>query len=433
MSTATPLAANDKAANAAPADALQAWARTDWPGHAAPSPEQTAAFERFSALGLPHRRMEGWRWTDMRGALRAYAPDASTGATAESAPAAVIEPSIFAGLDPIEVLIVDGVVDLSALPNDMPSGLSIEVGPSQSLGAEFDDHGLAALTEAMSDGAVRIIVATGAPVERPILIRHICAGTSPAVAQTVSSVGENASATIIETFEGAGAFYSYTHKIEAAASSAVRRLVWQDVSADTVFNGLCTIAIGAEAKFEQTALATGGKLSRQETVLFYEGAAIEAHLNSAALLSDARHVDFTSRIMHRAEKCVTRQQHKAAVRDRGRAVFQGKFYVARGAQQTDADMQANALLLSDAAEANHKPELEIYADDVECAHGSTAGALDEEALFYLRQRGLSADAARGLLIKAFVGEAIDGLEEGEAAVFQAEIDRWLAGAGARAE
>ena len=116
-------------------------------------------------------------------------------------------------------------------------------------------------------------------------------------------------------------------------------------------------------------------------------------------------------------------------RDRGRNIFQGKFHVERSAQKTDARMTANALLLSDGAEANHKPELEIYADDVECAHGSTSGALDADALFYLRQRGLDEDAARALLIEAFLGEVIDGIDvDGVRDVFRARVNSWLEGA-----
>jgi len=130
--------------------------------------------------------------------------------------------------------------------------------------------------------------------------------------------------------------------------------------------------------------------------------------------------------VHKAPHCRTRQLHKGAARDHGRNVFQGKFEVEREAQKTDAKMTANALLLSDMAEANHKPELEIYADDVECAHGSTCGALDEDALFYLRQRGLDETAARALLVEAFVGEVIDGMDDDRLGdIFCTKVADWL--------
>ena len=173
-------------------------------------------------------------------------------------------------------------------------------------------------------------------------------------------------------------------------------------------------------------MSLGAKLSRNETHLQFNGTGAHASLNSAALLSGARHSDFTTNVRHRAESCQARQIHKGVARDSARNVFQGKFHVDRAAQKTDAQMTANALLLSDRAEANHKPELEIYADDVECAHGSTAGALDEDALFYLRQRGLSEETARGLLIEAFIGEVIDGVEDEKLRfVLQSRVHQWL--------
>jgi Fe-S cluster assembly protein SufD len=148
-------------------------------------------------------------------------------------------------------------------------------------------------------------------------------------------------------------------------------------------------------------------------------------MRSAAALSGARHADQTSLVAFNAVGGRTRQIHRAALKDRTRGVFQGKFLVARGSQQTDAEMNAGALLLSDAAEANHKPELEIYADDVKCAHGSTAGALDDDALFYMRQRGLSEHAARALLIEAFLGEVFDGLPAGIEHILRGQLSRWL--------
>ena len=144
-------------------------------------------------------------------------------------------------------------------------------------------------------------------------------------------------------------------------------------------------------------------------------------------LAAARHADATSLISFNATGCETRQLHRAAIRDRARGVFQGKFLVARGSQKTDAEMNAGALLLADTAEANHKPELEIYADDVKCAHGSTAGALDAEAIFYMRQRGLSEHAARALLVEAFLGEVFDGLPAGIEHILRGQLSRWLEG------
>ncbi|MDZ7628800.1 MAG: SufD family Fe-S cluster assembly protein [Parvularculaceae bacterium] len=188
---------------------------------------------------------------------------------------------------------------------------------------------------------------------------------------------------------------------------------------------MASIRLGEASRLDQTALIFGGKTVRMETRVACEGANARVSMRSAAALAGARHADATSLVEHKATGGETRQLHRAAIKDRARGVFQGKFLVARGSQKTDAEMNAGALLLSDTAEANHKPELEIYADDVKCAHGSTAGALDGNALFYMRQRGLSEAEARALLIDAYLGEVFDGLPAGLEHILRGQLGRWL--------
>ena len=191
-------------------------------------------------------------------------------------------------------------------------------------------------------------------------------------------------------------------------------------------NGICAAKIDGNAKFNQTSLSTGSRLCRHETHAHFWAPGSSASINSAALMAGERHSDFTSEARHIAPDCTIRQTHKGVAKDRGRNIFQGKFHVLRDAQKTDAKMTANALLLSDGAEANHKPELEIYADDVECAHGSTVGALDDDALFYLRQRGLDEADARTLLVEAFVGEVVESIaNDGVRKIFAARVNKWL--------
>lgn len=402
-------------------DALNNWFQGRW-ADCAQTEKRQAAFRRFSEVGLPHRRVEGWRWSDFSGALRNFAPAAN-----DQRYDAIYEPSLFAALKPIEITFVNGRIELPKTP--LPKGLKLAVNASTT--AAYDmvhglgDNGLISLNAAVSNEALELIVETGSKIDRPILVRHICSGTVPIFVQTIVRAGVNSTAKIIETFEGGGTFYSHSSILEIAARCRIDRLVLQDMDETSVIHNLCAGVLDTKSKFLQTALSTGSKLGRQETILHYNGNEIETELRSAALLSGNRHADFTSRIVHNAEACITRQIHKAAARDKGKAIFQGKFHVSRGAQKTDADMQANALLLSETAEANHKPELEIYADDVECAHGSTAGALDDDALFYLRQRGLSEASARGFLIKAFLAETIDTLDDISRSVFETHINDWL--------
>ena len=156
------------------------------------------------------------------------------------------------------------------------------------------------------------------------------------------------------------------------------------------------------------------------------GREVEAQLNGAYLLSGKRHTDMTSYIDLAAPNCVIRQAVKGVASDKARGVFQGKFHVRRPAQKTDAEMRHDALMLSDTAQIRAKPELEIYADDVECAHGNTLGALDEDALFYMRQRGISLAQAKALLTEAFVAGVFDGLEdEGLKESLLGKVRAWL--------
>ena len=152
----------------------------------------------------------------------------------------------------------------------------------------------------------------------------------------------------------------------------------------------------------------------------------EGHLNGAYLLSGKQHADTTSKIDHRVEHGRSNQTYKGVIADHGKGVFQGKIHVHPHAQKTDGYQLNQALLLSDHAEINSKPELEIYADDVKCSHGATVGQLDTNALFYLRSRGIPEAAARALLVQSFIGGTLDliGQEPVRAAFYQ-KVETWL--------
>lgn len=383
------------------------------------SDAQTAAFERFARLGLPNRKVEGWKWSDFNVALRKLEPVNEAGLEVD------IAPSPFAGLDPIEIRIIDGRIEPPA--EDMATGVRWGVLDSVATIPELETHAIASLNVAMARKAFGVEIFDDIAPARPILIRHVYSGAGFSFAQTLLRVGRRAKVDVIETYEGEGAgFYSHLNHVALRDEGRLRRYILHDASPANITHAICAVKVDEGARFEQTGLSMGGRLARHETHTHFWGKGASARIDSAALLSGERHGDFTSDILHIAGGCETRQLHKGVATDRGRNVFQGKFHVKRGAQKTDARMTANALLLSETAEANHKPELEIYADDVECAHGSTSGALDEDAMFYLRQRGLDERAARALLIEAFVGEVIDGVEnEKVREIFRARVDKWL--------
>jgi len=214
-------------------------------------------------------------------------------------------------------------------------------------------------------------------------------------------------------------------EVDVAAGGSLTRVVVQRAS-DAIILDAAHVTLGAGATFRQFALAEGGRLARVETHVTVEGAGAHIELNGLYLAGSAKHADLTSVITHKAPSATTRQLIKGVASKGGRGVFQGKIVVERAAQQTDARQYHHGLLLEAGAEVFAKPELMIHADDVQCAHGNTAGGLDESAKFYLRSRGVPEKQARAMLIEAFLLAALpDGLPTEIDAELRDCIGAWL--------
>ena len=200
----------------------------------------------------------------------------------------------------------------------------------------------------------------------------------------------------------------------------------QGDSIEAVNTNLVTMKLGRDSFYESFNMNTGGKLTRHEIHAMLEGENIECHFNGINLLKGGQHGDTTILVEHKAPHCQSNQFYRTILDDEARGVFQGKVHVHQIAQKTDGFQMSNALLLSEKTEMDTKPELEIYADDVKCSHGSTTGQLDEEPLFYLRSRGLSESEARQLLVQAFVDEVADEItDEDVQARVKEEAQAWL--------
>jgi Fe-S cluster assembly protein SufD len=188
--------------------------------------------------------------------------------------------------------------------------------------------------------------------------------------------------------------------------------------------------VGAHARFNTFLFTTGGAVVRNQLFLNFGGESTIANIRGASLLKGRQHADTTMVVDHAAVGCRSREVFKTVLDDESRGVFQGKIVVRPGAQQTDAKMASHALMLSEEAEADNKPELEIFADDVQCGHGATVGALDEDLLFYLRARGIPTAEAEALLIQAFVGDAVEGIEHaGLREALMEAVAAWLKARG----
>lgn len=214
-------------------------------------------------------------------------------------------------------------------------------------------------------------------------------------------------------------------RAHVAPGGRLARVVVQAETSDIVLDA-AYVRLETGAKFHQIVIAEGGKLARIETHVAVDGERAEVELNGVYLCGASRHADLTSVITHAAPSSETRQLIKGAARKGGRGVFQGKIVVERAAQKTDARQHHKGLLLEEGAEIFAKPELMIYADDVVCAHGNTAGGVDDSALFYLRSRGIPEREARALLLEAFLTEVIpDWLDSELRSEIEQRIGVWL--------
>jgi Fe-S cluster assembly protein SufD len=401
------------------------------------------AFEAYQRAGLPHRRIEDWKYTDLRVLMREVLPlaDAPDQAALKRA-ATALKLHAIPGVRRV-VLVDGGFAPKLSETSDLGEGISIrtirdalEAGDAalqaQLFSPENSDAMVALNSAMMTDGLV-IEVADGAVVTLPLHIVHIASGAAPAAMFTRSliRVGKAASATLVESYigaEGAKAYQVHDSLIVAIDDGARLDHVRLTEDSREAFNiSSAVVTLGANAHFNTFGMNTGSLVSRYQAVIAVAGEGSRVETNGVNLLNGRQHADTTLFLDHAVPNCSSREIFRAVVDDRGHSVFQGRIIVRPKAQKTDAKMMTRALLLSDEAEADNKPELEIFADDVTCGHGATTGALDESLLFYLRARGLSEKEAQALLIQAFVGEAIESIANDalrELAILAAQ--RWLA-------
>jgi Fe-S cluster assembly protein SufD len=261
----------------------------------------------------------------------------------------------------------------------------------------------------MGEGS--LTVAAGSPTTIALRFVSQASGTAhhSAVALTLEP---GAVAVLLESYEGEGEGYVADAAIDIKLGEGARleRIVVVGEAADAVAVSTTDVDLAPGAQFAQTVLTCGAKRQRHETRVHHRGGGAGLRLDGVYLLDGPRHADLTTSVTHEATDGATVQLIKGAVRGASRAVFQGRIMVREGADRTDARMGHHALILSERAEVDAKPELEIYADDVACAHGNTVGALDEQAMFYARSRGIPEAEARALLTEAFVGEVVDRIE-----------------------
>ncbi len=421
-------------------------ARDRLPGTGPVAQIRERAFEAYERAGLPHRRIEEWKYTDLRALMRevlplAAAPDEAALKLAETALATL------AIADTQRLVLVDGVLaptlsDLAAVETGVELRTLAEVLRNAGNDARADllESGtisgpMISLNAAMATDGVLVTVAEGATPKRPVHIVHVATRSSAATyTRSLVTVGKGARVTLLESFVAADGAQSYQASdtvavwIGEGAELQHVRLVADAPDAINITSAIFTV--GAKARLNTLNMTTGAGVSRYQGYLTFAGEGAEVTANGVSLLNGRQHADNTLFLDHAVPNCRSREIFRAVVDDSAHSVFQGRIMVRPHAQKTDAKMMTRALLLSDEAEADNKPELEIFADDVTCGHGATTGALDDSLLFYLRARGLSEKEAQSLLIQAFVGEAIEQIESDalrELAI--SSTQRWLEARG----
>ena len=418
-------------------------ARERLPGVGKVAESRRQAFEAYERAGLPHRRVEEWKYTDLRVLMREVLPPApEPDAAALKRAGAALKLHAIAGVR--RLVLVDGVfAPKLSETGKLEKGLGIrtlrellEAGNSAPQLAPDNSDAMVALNSAMMTDGVVIEVADGATLTQPLHIVHIASGAAPAAMFTRSllKLGKAASATLVESYiaaDGAKAYQVHDSLIVSVGDGARLDHVRLVEDAREAFNiSSSKVTLGANAQFNTLGMTTGSSVSRYQPTIVFAGEGSRVEANGVNLLNGRQHADTTLLLDHAVPNCASREIFRSVLDDRGHSVFQGRIIVRPDAQKTDAKMMTRALLLSDEAEADNKPELEIFADDVTCGHGATTGALDDSLLFYLRARGLSEKEAQALLIQAFVGEAIESIANDalrELVISAAE--RWLAARG----
>lgn len=416
------------------------------PGSAAVKERRAEAIGTFGSLGLPHRRIEEWKYTDLRSNFKEVLPPAIHDESPLTIAELIVALGPLAHVDAHRVAFVNG--RHRAELDDVREATGLEVAALGQTLASASANVVDDLTKAESSGAIVALnaafmtdgaivrVADNAVVAKPLLVVFVRAGSErqSIAVRNVISIGAGATATIIE------AHVVLPGAAKDAQSNALSEVTVGDAATlnhikVAVDEGKCfhlsnwDISLAADTTYRGFQFSSGLGLARNEINVLYRGEGGKLDLSGAYMARGHEHVDTTLVVDHAVPRCESRELFKGVLDGHGRGVFQGKVIVRPDAQKTDGKQMSQALMLSEDAEFDSKPELEIFADDVVCGHGTTSAELDPDLLFYCRSRGIPESEARALMIESFIGEAIDKVENTELhAALMTLATNWLADA-----
>lgn len=401
---------------------------------------RSAAAAQLRQAGLPHRRVEEYKYSDLRAFMKSAAPLAAPSA-APDIKAALSALDSYGDLERHRIVIANGsysadLSDAAALAEDGVTVADFSAALTADDGAQLlttprsaGQDGLLALNTAFVQGGVVVDVRAGTTVSKPIEIVHVATSEGAQVTRCRIAVGEGAGLRLLETFTGdmgAGELNAvFDYAVGDRAKLASTRLIAGAAAGPRLLTTIATI--GADAEFKSLGFIAGPGFARNQQFVNFTGEHSDAKIYGVSMARGTSLADQTLIVDHAVPHCNSREYFKTVLDDSARGVYQGRINVAPHAQKTDGEMMTQALLLSEEAEMANKPELEIFADDVVCAHGATSGQIDEELLFYLRARGIPEDEAQTLLIMAFLSEAIEEFDEEDVTeVLEARVRDWLA-------
>ncbi|MBT6122513.1 MAG: Fe-S cluster assembly protein SufD [Candidatus Puniceispirillum sp.] len=395
---------------------------------------RNAALARWQANGWPDAKAESWRFTRLGAVVaRELAPAIGMSETAH-APGAEIT-AIATEMKAHVIRFYNGMLDVRSL-DGLPDGMTA----THSLNTDFEaitaevaglapvDHPVGNLSLAAMSAGLRLSVDAGVHIEQPVLLAFEGTGeTISAHPVVMVDVGISGAAVIAEWHQSQLGLSAPLVALRLGDKARLDYAKVQAEGANNVHLAATGISLGEGSVFAGFSISVGGQLARLETHVTLTGESAECGLSAIYLGRDKQHHDITTYMDHAVGHCHSSQIIRGVLDDASRGVFQGKVHVAPDAQKTDGQQMSRALLLSRKAEADAKPELEIYADDVICAHGATVGELDETQLFYLTSRGIPKATARAMLIGAFLDDAIDSVENAALAGMLRHIsDGWMA-------
>ncbi|BDX02188.1 Fe-S cluster assembly protein SufD [Marinomonas pontica] len=375
------------------------------------APKRAHALDLLANTKWPNRKTEAWRYTPLRPVERTAAK--------VMADKVNLSPVVIAELSAIELVFVNGQFDQTQLAQTLPEGLSIALGSDLGSAEQADAlnvfstikperHLFGLVNDALAKDVVVVSVAQGVEIAEPIRISSLLSSGAESHTRVQVALAAGSKLTVIEDVQAQGdSFNTAFVEYNVAANARLEHYRFALQTGSNVAIGGSHFNLHDHAKMNSTIVGFGSELSRLDTDIIHAGEFADAKLNAMYLLDGKELFDLHATVEHAMPNGKTEENVRCIVADRSRAIFNGRIHIHRDAQKTLAELNNRNLLLSDKAEINTKPELEIYADDVKCAHGATVAQIDKQALYYLQTRGVSRSKAQVMLNFGFINELID--------------------------